>query len=135
MGYHYSADCHTLPIFQLIWGGNYSQWGKREPAMGFAPTMMDYGLNSTALSGLVYYTDTQFPEEYRNIFYSGDVVTCRISRNTMEFEGSTPTAKREEDFLVSRDPWFRPVDIKIGPDGAMYVADFLTASLGIMRCP
>lgn len=50
MGYHYSADCHTLPIFQLIWGGNYSQWGKREPVMGFAPTMMDYGLNSTALS-------------------------------------------------------------------------------------
>lgn len=25
MGYHYSADCHTLPIYQLIWGGNYTQ--------------------------------------------------------------------------------------------------------------
>jgi putative heme-binding domain-containing protein len=135
MGYHYSADCHTLPIFQLIWGGNYSQWGKREPAMGFAPTMMDYGLHSTALSGLVYYSDTQFPEEYQNSFYSGDVVTCRISRNTMEFEGSTPTAKREDDFLVSRDPWFRPVDIKIGPDGAMYVADFYNRIIGHYEVP
>lgn len=135
MGYHYSADCHTLPIFQLIWGGNYSQWGKREPNMGFAPTMMDYGLNSTALSGLVYYTDTQFPEEYRNSFYSGDVVTCRISRNTIAFNGSTPTATRQEDFLVSKDPWFRPVDIKIGPDGAMYVADFYNRIIGHYEVP
>ena len=30
-GYHYSADCHTLPIYQLIWGGNYTQWGKKDP--------------------------------------------------------------------------------------------------------
>ena len=135
MGYHYSADCHTLPIFQLIWGGNYSQWGKREPNMGFAPTMMDYGLNSTALSGLVYYTDNQFPEEYQNSFYSGDVVTCRISRNTIEFQGSTPTATRQEDFLVSKDPWFRPVDIKIGPDGAMYVADFYNRIIGHYEVP
>ncbi len=135
MGYHYSADCHTLPIFQLIWGGNYSQWGKKEPNMGFAPTMMDYGLKSTALSGLVYYTDDQFPEEFRNSFYSGDVVTCRISRNTMEFNGSTPTAIKQKDFLVSKDPWFRPVDIKIGPDGAMYVADFYNRVIGHYEVP
>jgi putative heme-binding domain-containing protein len=135
MGYHYSADCHTLPIYQLIWGGNYSQWGKKEPNMGFAPTMMDYGLNSTALSGLVYYTDNQFPKEYQNSFYSGDVVTCRISRNTMEFQGSTPKATRQEDFLVSKDPWFRPVDIKIGPDGAMYVADFYNRIIGHYEVP
>ena len=135
MGYHYSADCHTLPIYQLIWGGNYSQWGKKEPNMGFAPTMMDYGLNSTALSGLVYYTDNQFPEAYQNSFYSGDVVTCRISRNTMEFHGSTPKATRKEDFLVSKDPWFRPVDIKIGPDGAMYVADFYNRIIGHYEVP
>lgn len=135
MGYHYSADCHTLPIYQLIWGGNYEQWGKEVPNMGFAPTMMDYGLNSTALSGLVYYTDNQFPDEYQNSFYSGDVVTCRISRNVMEFNGSTPKATRKEDFLVSRDPWFRPVDIKIGPDGAMYIADFYNRIIGHYEVP
>ncbi|MCC5936586.1 MAG: c-type cytochrome [Lunatimonas sp.] len=134
-GYHYSADCHTLPIYQLIWGGNYTQWGKKDPNMGFAPTMMDYGLNSTALSGLVYYTDNQFPEEYQNSFYSGDVVTCRISRSVMEFKGSTPWATRKRDFLVSKDPWFRPVDIKIGPDGAMYVADFYNPIIGHYEVP
>ncbi|EON78649.1 hypothetical protein ADIS_0823 [Lunatimonas lonarensis] len=134
-GYHYSADCHTLPIYQLIWGGNYTQWGKKDPNMGFAPTMMDYGLNSTALSGLVYYTDNQFPEEYQHSFYSGDVVTCRISRSVMAFSGSTPKATRKRDFLVSKDPWFRPVDIKIGPDGAMYVADFYNPIIGHYEVP
>lgn len=134
-GYHYSADCHTLPIYQLIWGGNYTQWGKKDPNMGFAPTMMDYGLNSTALSGLVYYTDNQFPEEYQHSFYSGDVVTCRISRSVMGFNGSTPKATRKRDFLVSKDPWFRPVDIKIGPDGAMYVADFYNPIIGHYEVP
>jgi hypothetical protein len=103
--------------------------------MGFAPNMMDYGLNSTALSGLVYYTDNQFPEEYQNSFYSGDVVTCRISRSIMKFKGSTPEASREEDFLVSKDPWFRPVDIKIGPDGAMYIADFYNRIIGHYEVP
>ena len=135
MGYHYSADCHTLPIFQLIWGGNYDRWGKKRPNIGFAPTMMDYDLNSTALSGLVYYTDNQFPAKYRNSFYSGDVVTCRISRNTIEYNGSTPEATRQEDFLVSKDPWFRPVDIKIGPDGAMYIADFYNRIIGHYEVP
>jgi putative heme-binding domain-containing protein len=134
-GYHYSADCHTLPIYQLIWGGNYTQWGKKEPNLGFAPSMMDYGLNSTALSGLVYYTDDQFPEEFRNSFYSGDVVTCRISRSVMDFHGSTPKARRKVDFLVSKDPWFRPVDIKIGPDGAMYIADFYNKIIGHYEVP
>jgi putative heme-binding domain-containing protein len=135
LGYHYSADCHTLPIYQLIREGNYTQWGKKEPNRGFAPTMMDYGLNSTALSGLVYYTDTQFPEAYRNSFYSGDVVTCRISRSTMSFNGSTPRATRQADFMVSKDPWFRPVDIKVGPDGALYVADFYNPIIGHYEVP
>jgi putative heme-binding domain-containing protein len=134
-GYHYSADCHTLPIYQIIRNGNYTQWGKMEPNMGHAPTMMDYGLNSTALSGLVYYTDNQFPAEYQNSFYSGDVVTCRISRSTISFTGSTPKASRKADFLVSKDPWFRPVDIKIGPDGAMYIADFYNSIIGHYEVP
>ncbi|HEY0055824.1 MAG TPA: PVC-type heme-binding CxxCH protein [Pedobacter sp.] len=134
-GYQYSSDSHSMPIYQLIWGGNYTQWGKRDPSMGFAPTMMDYQLNSTGLAGQVYYTDTHFPERYRNSFFSGDVVTSRISRNTIVREGTTPKATRQEDFLISRDPWFRPVDMKVGPDGALYIADFYNRIIAHYEIP
>lgn len=129
-GYLYSVDCHSKPIFQLIPGGDYPQWGRQDPAIGYAPEMMSYELGSTALSGLVYYTDQQFPAEYQNSFFTGDVVTCRIDRNTITYQGTTPVAKKEEPFLTSEDPWFRPVDIKTGPDGSLYVADFYNRIIG-----
>ncbi len=35
--------------------------------------------------------------------------------------------------LSSNDPWFRPVDIKVGPEGAVYVADFYEGLIGHLR--
>lgn len=130
MGNLYSVDCHSKPIYQLITGAEYPHFGKKVPAIGFAPEMMSYELGSTAISGLVYYTGLQFPEEYRHSFFNGDVVTCQINRNTVSYKGSTPVSKREPDFLSSDDPWFRPVDIKVGPDGALYIADFYNRIIG-----
>ncbi|RZM29235.1 MAG: c-type cytochrome [Pedobacter sp.] len=129
-GYLYSVDCHSKPIYQLIRGGEYPHFGKKAPAMGYAPEMMSYELGSTALSGLDYYLGEQFPEEYRHSFYNGDVVTCRINRNKMTFNGSSPEAVKQEDFLLSADPWFRPVAVKEGPDGALYIADFYNRIIG-----
>lgn len=134
-GFLYSVDCHSKPIYQLIKGADYPHFGKRPTGIGFAPEMMSYELGSTALSGLVYYLGEQFPAEYRNSFYNGDVVTCKVSRNTITFKGSTPVSKKEADFLVSEDPWFRPVDIKVGPDGALYIADFYNRIIGHYEVP
>ncbi|MEO6219234.1 MAG: PVC-type heme-binding CxxCH protein, partial [Ginsengibacter sp.] len=129
-GYLYSVDCHSKPIYQMINGAEYPHFGKRSPAIGFAPEMMSYELGSTALSGLVNYIGDGFPKEYQNAFFNGDVVTCRINRNSIHWEGSSPVSEKEPDFLVSSDPWFRPVNIKLGPDGAMYVADFYNKIIG-----
>ena len=46
----------------------------------------------------------------------------RVSR--LEPAGSTFTTKYQEDFVVSTDRWFRPVKSLVGPDGALYVADW-----------
>lgn len=135
LGNLYSADCHSMPIYQLISQGEYPHFGKKAPGLGFAPAMMDYQIGSTALSGLEYYQGGVFPEEFQNSFYSGDVVACRVSRNTLAFEGSSPVAVKQKDFLVSEDPWFRPVDIKIGPDGALYIADFYNRIIGHYEVP
>lgn len=135
-GFLYSVDCHTKPIAQLISGGDYPHFGRKAPdGLGFAPEMMSYDLASTALAGLVYYTGNQFPEKYQKSFFTGDVVTCRIDRNTISFNGSSPVSKKEEPFLVSEDPWFRPVDVKLGPDGSLYVADFYNRIIGHYEVP
>lgn len=134
-GYLYSTDCHSRPIYQLIPQGRYPHFGNQSPAIGFAPEMMGYDLGSTAIAGLTLYSGDQFPKEYRNSFYTGDVVTCRIDRNTRTFEGSTPVAHKKDPFLISRDPWFRPVDVKMGPDGALYLADFYNRIIGHYEVP
>ncbi len=134
LGYLYSTDCHTSPLYQLIKGGDYSQWGKEE-GMGFAPDMKPMENEATALSGIAYYADVHFPEAYRSNFYIGDVVASRVYRNSFHFEGSSPVGKKEADFILSEDPWFRPVDVKLGPDGALYIADFYNSIIGHYEVP
>ncbi len=135
MGYLYSVDCHTSPIYQLIRGGDYPHFGKKPTGIGFAPFMMRHEYGSTALAGLEYYTGPQFPEAYQNSFFYGDVVKCRVYRATIDMQGTTPKVKQEPDFIVSADPWFRPVDVKLGPDGALYIADFYNRIIGHYEVP
>jgi putative heme-binding domain-containing protein len=133
-GYLYSTDCHTSPLYQLIMGGDYPSFGKTTK-MGFAPDMKRLENETTALAGLAYYGDVQFPEEYRNDFYMGDVVASKVYRNSYTNKGSTPVGKKETDFMKSKDPWFRPVDVKLGPDGALYIADFYNSIIGHYEVP
>jgi putative heme-binding domain-containing protein len=134
-GYTYSVDCHSSPIYQLIPGGDYPHFGKKAQGLGFAPALMQHEYGSTALAGLVWYQQTHFPEAYRESFYLGDVVKNQLFRYPAQYEGSTVQVNKPEDFLVSEDPWFRPVDLRTGPDGALYIADFYNRIIGHYEVP
>src|SRR5207247_3937136 len=54
----------------------------------------------------------------------------RINCDRITWKGSTPGGEEMPDFLVSGDPWFRPTDLKLGPDGALYVSDFYNKIIG-----
>ncbi|MFL5339292.1 MAG: c-type cytochrome, partial [Gemmataceae bacterium] len=135
LGNLYSADCHSMPLTQLLHGAQYVSFNKPHDGLGFAPHLIDFGQeHSTALCGVVYYEADQFPIEYRSRLYLGDVVYSRLNSYTLEWHGSTPKAHFHK-FLTSDDPWFRPVDQKLGPDGAIYVADFYNRIIGHYEVP
>lgn len=133
-GYVYSTDSHSSPLYQLIRGADYPHFGK-VPIMGFGPDMKSLAEEATALCGITQYADVQFPEEFRGNFFIGDVVNSRVHRYSATWKGSSPVGKSEVDFIKSEDPWFRPVNVKLGPDGALYVADFYNAIIGHYEVP
>ncbi len=126
----YTADCHSKPITQLIKGAYYDSFGKPHDGLGYAPHVTRHDHGSTALCGLAWYDADQYPEQWKGCMFLGNVVTNRINADRIEWKGSTPVAKELPDFLVSSDPWFRPTDIKLGPDGALYVTDFYNKIIG-----
>ncbi len=134
-GNWYSADCHSKPLTALMPGACYPSFGRPHDGLGFAPSMMDHLHGSTAICGLQYYQAEQFPIAYRQRFYSGNVMTSRINCNALDWRGATAEARELPDFLTSDDPWFRPVDIQLGPDGALYVADFYNKIIGHYEVP
>lgn len=67
---------------------------------------------------------THLPEDIQ-----GQLLTCRFkSRSIVRYEfienGAGYDANVLEPLLTSKHPNFRPVDCKVGPDGAIYVADW-----------
>ncbi len=135
LGNFFSADSHSKPVMLLIRGGYYAGIGKQHDGLGFAPTITDDDHGSSGIAGIAYYADDKFPEEYRGNLFNGNPVTRRINRDRLEWHGSTPKAIRMPDFLTCDDPWFRPVQVKLGPDGALWIADFYNPIIGHYEVP
>ena len=131
-----SADCHTKPVTLLMQGGFYDSFGKPHDGLGYVPDVMNHLHGSTAIAGIAIATaGTNFPQAYLNNTFGGNVMTSRINRNSLVYEGSSITVQEEPDLLIAGDSWFRPVDLKFGPDGALYIADFLQSHHWSLRSP
>lgn len=135
MGHVYSADCHSAPIYQLIPGAYYPSFGKPDDGLGFAPTLMTHSHGSTAICGIVYVADDLWPENLQGHIFIGNVMTSRLNHDSFSYVGSSPKATEEPDFVTTTDPWFRPVDIQLAPDGALYIADFYNRIIGHYEVP
>lgn len=135
LGNLWSSDCHTLPIYHLLRGAYYPSFGKPHDGLGFGPAMMTHQHGSTGIAGIVAYHADHFPEDYRGNIFIGNPVTARVNLDRIEWTGSTPRAIERPDFIVSDDPWFRPVDLELGPDGALYIADFYNRIIGHYEVP
>jgi putative heme-binding domain-containing protein len=130
MGNQFTADCHSKPITMVLRGGYYDSFGKPHDGLGYAPLTTGDGHGSTGIAGMAAYEADQFPPEYRRSMFVGNVMTNIIHRDIPEWRGSSPWVEKPTDFVSCDDWWFRPVDLQVGPDGGLYVADFYNCIIG-----
>lgn len=135
LGNQYTSDCHTKPAYLVLRGAYYPSFGKPHDGLGYGPELLQHLHGSTGIAGIVYYAAEHFPSEYRDNLFIGNPVTGRINRDTLEAHGSTYKAIEQPDFLTCDDPWFRPVDLQLAPDGSLYVADFYNRIIGHYEVP
>lgn len=74
------------------------------------------------------YRDSLLGAGFTNALFVSEPVNNLIHRELLEPDGVTFRSHRAEteaqsEFVASSDPWFRPVQIKTGPDGALYFVD------------
>lgn len=126
----FTADCHSKPVTMILRGGYYDSFGKPDDGLGFAPITTSNDHGSTGIAGVVSYASAHFPQEFQGSMFVGNVVTNIIHRDLINWRGSSPWVEKVEDFVTCEDWWFHPVDLQLGPDGALYVSDFYNSIIG-----
>jgi len=84
----------------------------------------------TGASGGTVYAGDAFPKAYHGNIFTGDVAGNLVHRDVITPLDDSPTyvAQRDDneldkEFLAAADPWFRPANFTVGPDGYLYVID------------
>jgi putative membrane-bound dehydrogenase-like protein len=81
----------------------------------------------TSSCGITWYNGGLFPDSFNNVTFIAEPVHNIVHADRVTDNGASFTASRvyqKKEFLASEDPWFRPVQFYIGPDGALYVIDY-----------
>ncbi len=78
---------------------------------------------------LIRYEGGSFPSRYNGKFIALNPLLNYVQLTRLESKGSTFRNVDEDRILETDDHWFRPVDLKSGPDGSVYIADWYDSRL------
>jgi len=84
----------------------------------------------TAACGLCIYRSDNLGEQFHGNAFVCDPTANLVHRDVLIPNGVTFTShpgREGIEFLATKDEWFRPVNLTIGPDGALYVVDMYRA--------
>src|SRR4051794_5306874 len=142
------SACVIMHLFHMAPGGQYNRQGGTWPnPYGYVndlpsrglPAIVDWRHFRAAHASIDVYQGNQFPAEWKGLVFLGNIHQSAINLDRLTPVGATYTAQKEStllgpskgdfevgagNFLVSKDPWFRPVSTQTGPDGALWVMDW-----------
>jgi len=127
----FAAGNTVEPLCHHVQGAYYVKgFGKHGPlhnphSYGYFQPVKHHGYVGDSLTGgFVLYQGGAFPERFNNQCIAPNIRHSAMRWNTVETRGSTFATRAAGDFITTKDIWFRPVDSTVGPDGALYVADW-----------
>lgn len=83
----------------------------------------DFG-GGHAHQGAMIYQGSRWPAEYRDRLLTVNLHGLRVNQEQLTPRGSGYVAEHADDFLIAADPWFRGLDLSVGPDGQVFVIDW-----------
>jgi len=108
-------------------------WSKHGPAIspyrfGWFEHMAHKGYEPRFPQAMLYYEGGAIPQ-YEGHIVVGMALTSRVMASKVARDTSSFQTADIETSVLSSNRWFRPVDMKTGPDGAIYFADWCDSRL------
>ncbi len=94
-----------------------------------AYVQIDYVGSFTAAAGCAIYEGGAWPEKWNYSYFTTEPTLNIVHHEFVEKDGVSykthkEAGREETEFIRSKDLWFRPIENRVGPDGALYVVDF-----------
>jgi len=124
--------------FHYVQGGYYQKgFNKHGPlsnpyAFGYFPAMKHNRVPRFTHTFVVYEADA-LPQSYRGLLFGVAPLLNHVVMSQILPDGSSLQTRDVGLAVSSSDTWFRPVDIKLGPDGALYIADWYDGQINHYR--
>ncbi|MEI2727064.1 MAG: PVC-type heme-binding CxxCH protein [Verrucomicrobiota bacterium] len=126
-GNAFVSACVIDHLFHIAPGGSYQRQAGT-PANPYAyeilPSIVEHKHHMAAYCGICVYQGDQFPAKYQGRVLMGNIHQNAINHDRLIPNGASFKAVAEKDFLTTSDGWFRPVSEQVGPDGALWIADW-----------